>query len=177
VREFEKLIAYLSGEGIVKQSPQAAPSAAAEKKVPVYWVVGNTIRFVGTRETTGGAYALFDVTTAPGLGAPPHVHGREDEAFWVLEGEIALQVGETTVRLGPGQFAHAPRGVKHGYSVTSAKPARYLVMSVPGGLEDFFAEAGRPVTPDSPPPEVPTEEDIRRIVEVAPKYGLQMLAP
>ena len=57
-------------------------------------VVGDVYRFLATGEDTNGKYALWEAIVPPGGGPPPHVHSREEEGFYVLEGEITVQVGD-----------------------------------------------------------------------------------
>lgn len=71
--------------------------------------------------------------------SPRHVHGREDEAWYVIEGELTFQVGNREAVAGPGTFVYAPRNVPHRYRVTKA-PARYLLIFTPSGIEPLFAE-------------------------------------
>src|SRR3712207_2731996 len=79
------------------------------------WVVDELMTFKATGEDTGGAYLLTDSVVPPQGGPPPHVHNREDEAFWVLEGELEVSVGESGFRAGAGSFVHLPRGVPHSF--------------------------------------------------------------
>ncbi len=101
----------------------------------------------------------------PGHSTPLHVHPREDEAFYVLAGTVELVRGEERFRAEAGSFAFLPRGVPHTFLGIGEKPARVLVLFLPGGLEDAFAEPARfdeilrergvevvgpPLTPDPP---------------------------
>jgi mannose-6-phosphate isomerase-like protein (cupin superfamily) len=62
---------------------------------------------------TGGAYSLFEATTYPGLGPPPDVHHREDEAYYVLEGEYEFMVDDHTIKAGAGSLIYVPKGTLH----------------------------------------------------------------
>ena len=140
------------------------------------WVADELMTFVVSGEDTGGAYALTDSTVPPQGGPPPHIHHREDEAFWVLEGELEVFVGEDTFSVGAGSFVHLPRGVLHGYKNVGATPARFLTLIIPAGLEKFFEEVGKPGTDLlSPPPS--EEEDINKLLAVAPEYGVEIPSP
>jgi quercetin dioxygenase-like cupin family protein len=90
-------------------------------------------------EHTGGLFSLLETRTQKGGGPPPHVHEREDEAFYVLEGEVEVTVGDETTTATAGTFVFAPRGVPHKYVATQG-PARHLTVVTPGGFERFFAE-------------------------------------
>jgi mannose-6-phosphate isomerase-like protein (cupin superfamily) len=85
---------------------------------------------------TDGAFALFE-EIAP-VDTPLHVHEREDELFFVLEGEHVFEVGEDEFRVGPGGLVFAPRGVPHAQRRVVPRTGRVLVFTVPAGLEGFF---------------------------------------
>jgi quercetin dioxygenase-like cupin family protein len=118
------------------------------------WVVDELMTIKASGEDTDVAYSLTDSVVSSGGGPPPHVHHREHEAFWVLEGELEVQVGENTFRAGAGSFVHLPKDIQHAYQNVGTGPARFLTLMVPGGLEKFFEEVGKPGTVDvsSPPP-------------------------
>jgi quercetin dioxygenase-like cupin family protein len=78
-----------------------------------FWLLGELYTTKALGEDTDGAFAFVEGTTPPQAGPPPHVHGREDETFWVLEGELEFMVGGGTVRAPAGSFVHAPRGIPH----------------------------------------------------------------
>src|SRR5690606_18171822 len=120
--------------------------------------------------------ALTDSTVPPGGGPPVHTHQREDEAFWVLEGELEVVHGEQRFRAGAGAFVHLPRGVPPSYRNVGTAQARFLTLMVPAGLERFFEEVGKPATDDTEPPPF-GEEDLQRLVAAAARYGLEIAPP
>ncbi len=138
------------------------------------WVTDELITFKVSGEDTGGAYSLTDSTVPPQGGPPPHIHHREDEAFWVLEGELEILVGENSFRARAGSFVHLPKGILHSYQNVGPGPARFLTLMVPAGLEKFFEEVGKPGADLSSPPPF-EEEDTERLLAVAPKYGVEIL--
>ena len=139
------------------------------------WIVGDTMTFKATGESTGGSLLLFENLTAPGGGPPPHVHTREDEFFSVLEGTFEIRIGDRVHELGPGGFAYVPRGTVHNFRNTADTPSRILVGFTPAGMEGFFRESGRPATDDGPAPPV-NEDEIARTMAAAPKYGVEAVA-
>ncbi len=139
------------------------------------WLAGIHITVKLTSEDTGGAYAMTEEITQPQGGAPPHAHEREDEALYVLEGEVEFLLGEETIPAGAGSCVYAPRGALHTFKNVGTSPSRVLVVYSPGGFEGFFFEAGEPATEGSPPPE--GEPDVGRIVEIGQKYGLEIPPP
>jgi quercetin dioxygenase-like cupin family protein len=89
-------------------------------------------------DATGGAYTVFEENHP--VDTPLHVHEREDELFYVLEGEHVFQVGEEEHRAGPGDLVFAPRGIPHSQRRVVPREGRTLVLTSPGGLEGFFRE-------------------------------------
>ena len=139
------------------------------------WIVGDTMTLKATGESTHGNLVLLENLTAPGGGPPAHVHTREDEFFYVIDGSFEIRIGDDVHAIGPGGFAYVPRGTVHNFRNTAETPSRILVGFTPGGIEGFFRESGRPATDDGPAPLV-DEEEIARTTAAAPKYGLEAVA-
>lgn len=140
-------------------------------------LVGDIYRFLATGADTGGTYAQFEALVQPGGGPPPHVHSREEEGFYVLEGEIVFTVnGERTVAKA-GMFANMPIGTPHTFKNESNRPARMIITVAPAGIEAMFFEAGTPVPPGTTQVAPPTQEEIERLLAITPRYGLTILIP
>ena len=139
------------------------------------WIVADTMTLKATGESTSGRLVLLENLTAPGGGPPPHVHTREDEFFYVLDGAFEIRIGDQVHTLGAGGFAYAPRGTVHNFRNTAQTPSRILVGFTPGGMEGFFRESGRPATDDGPAPSV-DEDEIARTMAAAPRYGVEAVA-
>jgi quercetin dioxygenase-like cupin family protein len=139
------------------------------------WIVGDTMTFKATGEGTGGSLVLLEIVTAPGGGPPPHIHTREEEFWYVLDGTFEIRIGDELYAVGPGGFAYAPRGTVHNFRNTAETPSRILVGFTPSGMEGFFRESGRPATDDGPAPPV-DEDEIARTMAAAPKYGVEAVA-
>lgn len=124
-----------------------------------------------TAETTNGAFGLMEHWEMPaGFASPYHTHHREDESFYVLEGEIAFVCDGKWLKAGPGTFVYGPREIPHGFKVIGA-PARMLLMCTPAGFERFVLEQTTPIAePPSPP-------DMARLMMLAEKYGIEILGP
>src|SRR5882762_3916187 len=105
-------------------------------------VVGDVYRFLATGDDTNGKYALWEAIVPPGGGPPPHVHSREEEGFYVLEGEITFTIGDQRLVASAGTFANIPVGTPHSFKNESSKPARVLISVAPAGLEKMFFEFG-----------------------------------
>ena len=146
------------------------------------WLMGMLLTtFKAVSEETGGEYSLYETTAPPQLGAPPHIHHRETEAFYVLEGEFEFLKGERTVRAGVGEFVRVPRGVVHGFTNVGDEPARLLGIVTPGGLhEKMLAEIGEKAKAETlpPPPEgSPDMTEMETAMETALSYGTELLPP
>jgi mannose-6-phosphate isomerase-like protein (cupin superfamily) len=131
-------------------------------------VVGDVYRFLATGADTDGGYALWEAVVPPGGGPPPHVHSREEEGFYVLEGEIALHVGDERVVVAAGSFANVPVGTAHSFKNESTRTARMLVSVAPAGLEEMFFEVGVPLARGAMTALPPTKDEVGRLLAVAP---------
>ncbi len=140
-------------------------------------VVGDVYRFLATGAETNGKYALWEAIVPPGGGPPPHVHSREEEGFYVLEGEITFQIGADRVVLKAGSFANMPVGLPHSFKNESSQPAKMLISVAPAGLEQMFFEFGAPLPEGATMAVPPSREEIEKLLTIAPRYGIQMLLP
>lgn len=142
---------------------------------PAVWFLRNHTTVKATAESTGGAYGLVETLAAPGFSPPLHVHHREDEAFWILEGEMSMRCGDRTFRARAGAFVFLPRDVPHTFVVEGDAPARMLTLLSPGGFEAMFVEGGRPAEHEGLPAAAPTDvEALRRITE---RFGAEIVGP
>lgn len=105
-------------------SGESAPGCAGGVKASVH--------------STGGGFTLIESNT--GGGAPWHVHSREDEYFYVLDGEIVVWCGSEEFHAGPRSFIFLPRGIPHAWDVKSGTRATLLMMTVPAMLDEFLRE-------------------------------------
>lgn len=150
-------------------------SAAARDGYAVYSVVGDRYTFLLTGEQTGGDYSVIDAFVLPGNGSPPHVHRREDEAFYVIDGEFEFIVAGEPIRVTAGGFLFARRDIPHNFTNVGTTPGRMIFTITPAGLEQFFAEVGTRLQGREEAPVPPSPEDIARLIEAAPRYGLEIL--
>ncbi len=147
----------------------------ANQTYPSYSVVGDRYTFFVTGVETNRAFAMFEAYVPPGNGSPPHVHHREDEMFYVIEGEFEFIVAGESKRLTAGDFLLGKRGVPHNFKNVGKKPGRMLITVTPAGFEDFFAEIGIELSSKEDEPVPPTPEDIEKLIQAAPKYGVEIL--
>ena len=125
-----------------------------------------------TGDTTGGQLTLLESQSMPpGFGSPYHTHHREDEAFYILEGQVAFVCGGEWILAGPGSFVYGPRGIPHGFQIVGTSDARFLLMALPGGFDKFVMELA---TPADVPPLPP---DLGQVVAVAAKYDIDIHGP
>jgi quercetin dioxygenase-like cupin family protein len=107
----------------------------------------------------------------PGFASPYHTHHLEDEAFYVLEGEIAFVCDGQWIQAGPGAYVFGPREIPHGFKVAGAAPARMLLLCAPAGFERFVLEMGEDLTSPPAPP------DMSKLTTLAAKYKIDILGP
>jgi uncharacterized RmlC-like cupin family protein len=113
----------------------------------------------------------------PGGGPPTHVHSREEEGFYVLEGEITFHVSGEQLVAGAGTFANMPVGTPHSFKNESGKPARMLISVAPAGLEQMFIEVGAPLDKGATIALPPTKDEIDRLLAAAPRFGVEIKVP
>jgi mannose-6-phosphate isomerase-like protein (cupin superfamily) len=127
---------------------------------------------------TAGAYSLFEVETPPGSGVPPHVQHREDEAFFVLEGEYEFLVEGRRIDAGAGSLTYVPKGNLHAHKNVGKGSGRMLVSQTPGGShEGFLDEIGNETKDGSTPPVSEDELDMESIAKIAARYGIEISSP
>ena len=121
---------------------QQSKQSASPQRDPVY-IPPNSPGWKVKAKDTLGAYSFTESIVAPGTGPVPHRHSREDESFYILEGQFEFRIGERGERsivAAPGTFVFAPRGIPHTFRNVGTTPARILVIISPAGLEKFFEE-------------------------------------
>jgi mannose-6-phosphate isomerase-like protein (cupin superfamily) len=150
-------------------------SSISSSEGEAVWFTTNRMTIKATAELTGGAYGLVEGLAPAGSGPGLHVHSREDEAFWLLEGRLTVRCGEETFTAEPGSFTFLPRGVPHTFHVEGDTPARLLSICSPAGFERFFADAGRPAEGDGLPPAAPP--DLELVSRVGAEYGVHFVGP
>jgi quercetin dioxygenase-like cupin family protein len=135
---------------------------------------GGLLTMKASAGETGGAFLLFEDFMAQGKVTPLHVHTNEDEALYVLEGEILVHIDGTDHPIGPHGLAVAPRGVPHAFLVTSPT-ARVLTLQTPGSAEAFYRGASEPATADTDPS---GPVDFARVREAAERSGgMRVIGP
>jgi mannose-6-phosphate isomerase-like protein (cupin superfamily) len=133
-----------------------------------FTMLGTTMRLIATGAETGGCYTVVEQVTPAGWGPPRHMHSREDEIFYILEGTYEVHCGDVRRTVSAGACAILPRGVPHGFRNTGLAPARFIFVITPSGLEDYFIA----VSKFGPLPPSPAD-----LAKLAGPYGLTLLPP
>ena len=141
------------------------------------WVVGDHYTVKASGADTGGAFTLIEVLVPPQSGPPPHVHSREDEAFYILEGEFEVHIDDQRLTAGPGSWVTLAKGSLHHFKNIGRAPGKMLILATPAGLDQFFLEAGREAADMSPESGAVRPEDSEKLLAVAPRYGIEIKLP
>jgi quercetin dioxygenase-like cupin family protein len=156
----------------------AGPSLVGSGEGDAYWFLGALATIKASTESTGGGVAVIEHLAPRGHGSPLHVHTREDEWFYVLEGELTFWVdGEVSVAPA-GSFVYGPRGLPHTF-IVSSEVARFLLVTEPAGFERFTRALGQPAERrEIPPPATATDPpDVDGLAKLAATFGLQIVGP
>jgi quercetin dioxygenase-like cupin family protein len=128
--------------------------------------LGGDITFIVRGEQSGGALAALEAVNGPGEGPPLHLHSREDETVYVLEGDFRWKLGDQLSITGPGSFVFIPRGLPHTWQVLGDQPGRMLVTFAPAGMEGFFDRLSSM-----------TEFDLEEFRAAAEEHAMQVVGP
>jgi quercetin dioxygenase-like cupin family protein len=125
-------------------------------------------------EQTSGQFCLFENKSGGNTRTPIHVHARDDETLYIIEGELTAVLDGQARRLTAGESIFLPRGVPHQLVNVSGTPAKYILVGTPALFERFLEAAGHELQPD----EIvgsPTPKEIERLREAAPRFGITLL--
>jgi quercetin dioxygenase-like cupin family protein len=158
----EKLIAFTRGRLSLDRS---------------VWYSGQLMTFLATAEDTQGKFALIEAVGRRGSNPPPHIHHREEETFYVLEGEMTFSVGGQTIKATPGTMVCLPRDVEHSFVIDSEQ-LRVLILLTPAGFEGWFKEFGVSAPAMTLPSQAEVSySDVQRMLEAGPRYGIEFVLP
>ena len=130
-----------------------------------------TIAVLASASDTNGLLGAVEVAGPRGAVPPLHVHHHEDEAFYVVEGDYSVYIGDEVIKASRGTWAWGPRDVPHGYQVHSER-GRHLSLVMPGGREAFFEEVAAIAKPSDEP-----RNQLTRLTAIAARYGVELLGP
>ncbi len=140
---------------------------------PTEAILGTGYELLVDSESTGGVYELMKFVVPPKLGPPLHMHTREDEHYFFLEGTFEVSVGEATLEAGQGTFLHLPRNVPHGLINIGDSEGSFLCWVIPGNLAKLFEQFKKPWPLDQKYPPILTRDDIEQMVDAAGEFGIQ----
>ncbi|MEX0791132.1 MAG: quercetin 2,3-dioxygenase [Actinomycetota bacterium] len=155
-------------------SQTVSPHAITAQEGEARWWFGALAVIKATAADTGGLLSIVEITEPPGAAGPLHVHHREDEAFWVLEGEATIEIGDRIIHARAGDYAFGPRDIPHRYTVGDAG-CRMLFICTPGGFEGLVRDMSRPALARELPPPTTQEPDWEHVAQVAEAYGCELL--
>jgi mannose-6-phosphate isomerase-like protein (cupin superfamily) len=139
---------------------------------------GVRMKILLSSEDTGGQFSLIEGLMPPGGDGGLHLHANEDESMHLLEGELEVTIGDKKFSLASGESYFAPRNIPHRIRNGSQTPARSLLLTTPGGFDAFISQAGiRLMEGITPPVELPTPDQMVKLLKLAEAFGIQIIAP
>jgi quercetin dioxygenase-like cupin family protein len=190
-REILKLGFSTAATGLVVPAlPSLLSSTNAQAAMPAFgshravensvYYNGTVFSFLADSKATGGNYAMYEVVVRQGLEPPPHTHTREDEIFYLLEGEATFKSGQVVTEAKAGDHVFQPRNNLHWFKAKTPT-LRGIIIVTPGGLENAFKTRGTHATSlELPPPPAapPTPEQIAATIKFfAENYGVIYAPP
>lgn len=148
------------------------PSLEKARKLP-----GLLLNFIVDKEQTNGAYSVIEGRARKGAEPSLHVHEYEDEAFYMIDGEMIVTIGKEDYHVRPGDFIFLPRKIPHTQKFIS-ETVHVLLYASPGGLEGYFKALSMPAGDFEIPnisSEPPSEEMLKMIDRVNKQYGISMI--
>lgn len=140
------------------------------------WHLGALLTFKVLSSETNGQFWALEGLADKHMAVPLHAHSREDEFWFILEGEIRFTIGNNTVMGSPGTFAYIPRNVPHTFQILS-ETARWFGVGTPAGLDQWFFETGEPAKALTLPPPPANPPNVEMIVASLKAYGTETLGP
>jgi mannose-6-phosphate isomerase-like protein (cupin superfamily) len=159
---------------MTQEAQLLAPMATRSNEGEARWWFAALAEIKVTAQETGGLLSIIEITEPPNAAGPLHVHHREDESFWILEGDVTIQVGDTTIEATAGDFAFGPRGIPHRYTVGGAG-CRMLFIMTPGGFENLVRDMSVPAQTRTLPPVSDKEPDWEHVAAVGKAKGCELL--
>jgi quercetin dioxygenase-like cupin family protein len=159
------------------ETQELRPLAIRRDEGEARWWFGALAEIKATAADTGGQMTIVEVTEHSGAEAPLHVHHRDDEGFWILEGEVTFEVGDETIEASAGDYVFGPRDIPHRFTVGD-RGCRMLFIMVPGGMEDLIRATSEPAPSRTLPPpsdEEPTAEEIAGLKAIITQHGYELL--
>lgn len=137
----------------------------------VKWLVGDEYTIKVSAAETNGSLGFVVGLVPPGSGPMAHVHNENDEAFYLLDGELEFLGGDEKFVASAGDFVYVPRGIRHRFLNKSSQDAKMPFLFTPGGQEEFFLKHGRNPVPGKRPERWTVEDITPEMVEMIEKSG------
>jgi quercetin dioxygenase-like cupin family protein len=168
------LIPFMTGITDIRKTDteKILPKMIAPELSNSYWYIGHLMSILISASDTGGSFSLIHGFEIKGLEPPPHIHTREDESFYILNGEIDYTVDQKVFSARQGDWVFLPRNIQHSFRVKTDQ-AEVIIHLSPGGFEDYFREMSEPAKELVIPPRPQGPPDVKRIVATASKYGVK----
>jgi quercetin dioxygenase-like cupin family protein len=157
-------------------APSVAPIALQPGEGDARWFLDFLVTIKSSAQTTDGRVAVVEHLASQGAGSPLHVHHREDEWFYVIDGELTFWVGGQVINAPAGSFVYGPREIPHTFIVSSAE-ARFLLVNEPAGFENFLRALSEPAQTLTLPPSSAERPDPEQMMATAAEYGIEILGP
>lgn len=147
--------------------------ALSDDQGEALWFADSLCTYKVTGDQTRGQLALAELRAPRGAGSPRHLHHKEDEAWYVLDGELAFWLGDESLSATAGDFVFGPRGIQHRFRVES-EAARFLILVTPAGFENFTRDCGWPATTRTLPPNDLPPHRAEELVAAAERHGIDI---
>jgi quercetin dioxygenase-like cupin family protein len=154
----------------------AGPIALRRNEGEAIWFLGILATIKASKQTTDGRVAVIEHLAPQGAGSPLHKHTREDEWFYVIEGELTFWVDGKVIDAPAGSFVYGPRGVPHTFVVSSTE-ARFLLVAEPAGFDGFMLALSEPAQTLTLPPDSVQPPPPEQLGATAAEYGIEILGP
>jgi quercetin dioxygenase-like cupin family protein len=151
----------------------------SQSKMKTLWILGDFYTVKVSGDETDGRYSVWEIEVAPNSGPPLHRHSKEDESFYVLDGEFSFPYGNSReAKARKGQFIYVPRGEFHTYkNISRSSSGKLLLIIAPPQFEKFFEEVGIPVEDGKKSsfqsPQI-TPAAMGNVVKSMAKYGIDI---
>lgn len=168
----------MNSNGTIQESAATtiAPIFQGPGEGEALWAFDTLGTVKASADTTGDALGLIEQLAPRGAGSPLHIHTREDEWFYVIEGELTFWVGGEVIVAPAGSFVFGPQNIPHTF-VVSSNQSRFLLGTNPGGFENFMATVGVPAERMEIPPPADGPPDIEAMTAAAASFGIQIIGP
>lgn len=151
------------------------PYALGREEGEAIWMFDSLDTIKADVEHTGGGFTVVEFLDFEGSSVPLHVNDSWDTGFYILDGEYTFVIEDDSVAASPGAWLFVPRKTPHAWRCDSAG-GRILNVTVPGGLEGFYRQAGESV-PDRTQLPDRSEPAVQPLSSTAAQYGIKIVGP